>query len=245
MSSNKPHKNSPNPIPGAIPKPQALGPYVKPQPPAPVPYNLTPAGITADSTRAAKVAQAEAPYKKDPNAGPSDHFVFPTGTDPNGKPIVLRGNTVTGDLEPTDQAAKPAGAGGGGGSLSPEDRQKMMTQAKLDNATMKAYEEKVIAAKKAPGTVAGLAGAAAASGGTGFGAQALGILGNQATGAIDPDYQRYITAQRSYGRIMGNLQSKRYTDHQAEIERSISGLQGNDLEGTIRYKTAAPGRLTR
>lgn len=158
----------------------------------------------------------------DPATGQTVYSVGKSKGDPN--------------ITPTETVKPAGGPGGGSASLSAEDRQKMLNQAKLDNATMKAYEEKVMAEKKAPGTVAGLAGAAAASGGTGFGAQAMGILGNAATGAFDPDYQRYITAQRSYGRIMGNLQSKRYTDHQAEIERSISGLQGNDLAGTIRYK---------
>lgn len=158
----------------------------------------------------------------------------------NGGPaqgVVTHGPGI-GSTIPIPGVTKTAAGGGGGASLAPEDRAKMLSQAKLDNQTMKDYENKVMQSGKAPGTVAGLAGAAAGSQATGLGSQAISILGNRATGMVDPDFQRYITAQKSYGRIMGNLQSKRYTDHQAEIERSISGLQGNDLTGTIQYKQA-------
>lgn len=132
--------------------------------------------------------------------------------------------------------ATPTKSSGGSASLSPEDRARMLEQAKLDNATMKAYEQRVMSGQAKVGTLAGVAGATASGSGAGVMGNVMGVLGNAATGAIDPEYQKYITAQRSYGRIMGNLQSKRYTDHQAEIERSISGLQGNDLNGTIQYK---------
>ncbi len=164
--------------------------------------------------------------------------VYMGGVDPDtGKPTVYAGTSKGPPKLTNMEVQKPTTAAGGGGqSLSPEDRAKMYAQAKLDNGVMKAYEAKVMASGKVPGVAGGLAGAAAGNTGAGAMSQVAGILGNKATGMIDPDYQRYITAQRSYGRIMGNLQSKRYTDHQAEIERSISGLQGNDLNETIRYK---------
>lgn len=159
------------------------------------------------------------------------------------QPGVFVGNpdnpTAPAVYTPRDQAfgqSAPQHAAGGSASLAPDDRAKMVAQAKLDNETMKAYENKVMQSGKAPGFVAGAAGIAAGAAPAGIVGGLVGLAGNKATGAIDQDYQRYITAQRSYGRIMGNLQSKRYTDHQAEIERSISGLQGNDLNGTIQYK---------
>jgi hypothetical protein len=175
------------------------------------------------------LARMRASFAPSPN-------VYLTGQNAQGQPEIYAGaSRGTPSLTPMG-VAKPVGGAGGSASLSPVDREKMLNQAKIDNETMKAYENKVMTTGQAPGTLAGLAGAAASGGGTGFQSQAIGILGNKATGAIDSDYQRYITAQRSYGRIMGNLQSKRYTDHQAEIERSISGLQGNDLNSTIKYK---------
>lgn len=222
--------------PTRVPVSSVLHPYVKPPATPPRIDPLSPAGITADSLKAAAVAGAQAPFKKDPNADPKDHFTFITTTDPTtGKTVVQRGNTATGSLESTGVQGKEASALGAGASLSPEDRLKMLNQAKLDNQTMKAYEAKVLSGQAKVGTAAGLAGASADAHG-GVLNNMIGIAGNAATGAMDPEYQRYLTAQRSYGRIMGNLQSKRYTDHQAEIERSISGIQGNDLPGTIQYK---------
>lgn len=181
-------------------------------------------GIAAAGEKARVVAGAKAPFAK-PASQPGVFVADPTN--PNAPAVYT----------PRDQAfgKTQAKSGAGSTSLSPEDRATMVAQARLDNQTMKEYEGKVLASGKPVGVAAGLAGAAAAGGGN-TAANALAILGNKATGAIDPDYQKYITAQRSYGRIMGNLQSKRYTDHQAEIERSISGMQASDLPGTIQYK---------
>lgn len=214
--------------------PQPLRPYVKP-PVAAIPYNLTPAGMQADSTLAAKKAQAEAPHKKDPNAAPTPTYTPVTVTNPDGSVTVKPFNTKTGTTGESIGGPKPAAAAGGSASLSPEARDQMMAQARLDNQTMKDYEAKVLAGTAKVGTALGVAGALS-DGSQGVAGKVSGVLGNAATGAVDPEYQKYLTAQRSYGRIMGNLQSKRYTDHQAEIERSISGLQGNDLPGTIQYK---------
>lgn len=132
------------------------------------------------------------------------------------------------------------GGAGGGGSLDADSRAKMMAQAKIDNATMKRIEARVLLPDSDPnhldfGTAAGLAGAAQGAHGGPLN-DAVSVVGNAAAGALDPDIQQYLTANSSYGRIMGNLQSKRYTDNQAQIEKTISGLKGNDLGNTVRYK---------
>jgi hypothetical protein len=161
--------------------------------------------------------------------------VFVTGTGADGKPAIFEGqNKGPGALHDTG-VGKPAAAGAGGGSLSTDDRQKMVSQAKIDNEEMKRIEARVLRGELQFGTVAGLAGAASQAHGGPLN-EMVGVLGNAAAGAVDPDIQKYFTAQSSYGRIMGNLQSKRYTDHQAEIEKRISGMQGNDLSNTINYK---------
>ncbi len=129
-----------------------------------------------------------------------------------------------------------AAAGGGNQSLTPEDRAKMLAQAKLDDQTMTAYENQRMADRNVPGFVVGASGIAGSQHATGVGAGLMGLLGNKVTGALDPEYQKYLTAQASYGRVMANLQSKRYSDNQQAIEKTISGLQGNDLDQTIRYK---------
>lgn len=220
--------------------PSQLRPYVKPTAAKFTPRNFKlngkdVAGFTDnegnyyDASRT-KVSGNVAPY----TPPVQQSFSFPVVGGPNG-PTVARANNKSGQIELTDVAGKPAAAAGGSASLSPEDRQKMLNQAKLDHDTMKRIEQRVLDGKLNFGTAAGLAGAASQAHGN-VGSEMLGVLGNAAAGGIDPDIQNYFTAQASYGRIMGNLQSKRYTDHQADIERRISGMQGNDLLNTIRYK---------
>lgn len=150
---------------------------------------------------------------------------------PDGAGILTPRTAAAGQHVP----GKPKPGAAGAGSLSADDRGKMLAQANVDNTTMKRIEQRVLDGQLNFGTIAGLAGAASGAHGSPT-AEATGVLGNAVAGAIDPDIQNYFTAQQSYGRIMGNLQSKRYTDHQADIERRISGMQGNDLANTIQYK---------
>lgn len=158
-----------------------------------------------------------------------------TGQGADGKPEIFAGASKGPPSLTPMGVGKPSGTGMGGGSLDADSRQKMMEQAKIDNAEMKRIEKRAQAGELNFGTAAGLASAAAnAHGGTG--SEILSVLGNSAAGALDPDIQKYLTANASYGRIMGNLQSKRYTDNQAQIEKTISGLKGNDLNNTIAYK---------
>ena len=112
----------------------------------------------------------------------------------------------------------------------------MKAQATLDDKTMRDLEDKWMKEGKSPSVPLGIAGAASELHG-GF-KGLLAPIGNASVAAMDPDYGRYLAAQRSYGRVMGNLQSKRYSDTQAEIERSISGMAANDLANTIKYKQA-------
>lgn len=51
-----------------------------------------------------------------PPAEQKDHFTFPVGTDADGKPVVLRANTSTGEVAPTDVGAKQAQLSGLGAS---------------------------------------------------------------------------------------------------------------------------------
>lgn len=220
------------PTPTKQPLSGIVRPYVKPTNTRIDP--LSPAGITADSLKAAKVAQAQEPYKKDPNAAPTPHFTPVTVTNPDGTVTVKPFNTQSGTTGESIGGPKPA-TGGGGQSLAPEDRAKMYNQAKIDNAEMKRIEGRVMRGELSFGTAAGLASAAQGAHGSPL-AEGMSVLGNAAAGHLDPDIQKYITANSSYGRIMGNLQSKRYTDNQAQIEKTISGLKGNDLNNTIAYK---------
>lgn len=68
-----------------------------------------PDGKRTYAPRSAAVGQP-APEPVAPSA-----FSFPTGTDGEGKPVVLRANNRTGDVEPTDVGARP----GAGGAIRP------------------------------------------------------------------------------------------------------------------------------
>ncbi len=174
--------------------------------------------------------RAQGMVPKDPNAT-KDHWM-PAGVDKTtGEPLLL--NTLTGETKVGGGIKTPGG--GMGGSLDADSRAKMMAQAKIDNDEMKRIEGRVMRGEIQFGTGAGLASAAANAHGGPLN-EALSVLGNSAAGMLDPDIQKYLTANSSYGRIMGNLQSKRYTDNQAQIEKTISGLKGNDLNNTIAYK---------
>ncbi len=178
--------------------------------------------------------QARAEFAFEPPPPPTN--VYTTGTDPNTQQATIFAGPSKGTPSLTNlNVGKPVGGAGGGQSLSPEDRAKMLNQAKLDNATMKRIEKRVLDGDLTFGTGAGLATAAAGAHGSPLN-ESVGVLGNAVAGMMDPDIQQYITANESYARIMGNLQSKRYTDNQAGIEKRISGLKGNDLKNTISYK---------
>lgn len=220
--------------PGLIKDPASNSPY-EVEHPEQAPLPSTGGYVNRDGTPIlGKDGQRIMPPSMKPPAEQKDHYTFITTTGKDGVQHVSRANTATGDIEETSSQAKPGGAGGGQ-SLAPEDRVRMMSQAKIDNAEMKRIEGRVLRGELKFGTAAGLSAAAQGAHGSPLN-EAASVLGNAAAGALDPDIQKYITANASYGRIMGNLQSKRYTDNQAQIEKTISGLKGNDLHQTISYK---------
>lgn len=166
--------------------------------------------------------------------------VFQTGVDAQGKPTIFAGKN-RGDPNLTDTGVNrpTTGASGSGRSLPPEEMDKMRNQARLDAETMKVFEDKVKAGTATLGPVDAGLGAGASQRISGLGSGLSAGLQNKMLGSSmlgNPEYQKYVIAQRSFGRIMGNLQSKRYSDAQAEMERSISGLNADDRDGTIDYK---------
>lgn len=88
---------------------------------------------------AAQEAAAKIRAKYAPQA-----FTFPVGADPSGTPVIMRGNTKTGAIEPTGQAAKPDG--------SANDPEKQIKAGRITTATadmeyghnqMQDYEKKL------------------------------------------------------------------------------------------------------
>lgn len=74
---------------------------------------------------------------------PQDHFVFPVTADANGKPMIARGNTRTGTLEPTGISAKQTATGGLAGMT--DARIKIAaSQATNADQIMTQFESKVL-----------------------------------------------------------------------------------------------------
>lgn len=141
-----------------------------------------------------------------PKAEPEkDHFTFQNaGVDANGNPIMLRGNTTTGALEPTDVAGRQAA--GVGGSVSAQSQQARLmaavSEARLADERMRTYEADLLSGKKSinplmqtGGTLTtNLAGSHSV---TGAGTQALSeYLLNKS----DPDYAQYLRDASTIGR---------------------------------------------
>jgi len=171
---------------------------------------------------------------------PPSSFSFGTTVDANGQPVVLKQNTKTGEVTPTD-ALKPTttGRGGGIGSLTPEAIQAMYDQAAHANSVMRAYEDDYRAGKVQVHTGSQALGAGAGAHSTGLmalatGAEAAGS--NALMGVTDPRYQEYLTAQKRFGNIMGNLMSKRYSEYQGTLDTQLAGLSANDAAPTLDLK---------
>jgi len=90
--------------------------------------------IGSPEWRAAKIEEAKIGAQFGYHAPQQDHFTFPVGVDGNGNPVVLRGNSNTGELVPTDVGAKPTTQNG------PTRQQRMQSLANAGDA-LDAFEK--------------------------------------------------------------------------------------------------------
>jgi hypothetical protein len=146
------------------------------------------------------------------------------------------------DLYVTEQEAaargmtKPQGGFGGQGALSPQALAAMSAQAKEADDIMTKYEAKYGKNPSLVGPGSGLLASAQSTQGQGLYAGGQRLLGNMGLGAANPEYQQYLAAQKRFGNIMGNLMSRRYTEHQGTLDTELAGLQAGDVMPTITLK---------
>lgn len=133
----------------------------------------------------------------------TDHFTFPTGVDAEGKPIILRGNTATGALEPTEQGAK-----GGAGSGTPQAQLQQgrmlaaVSEARLADERMRKFEDGLLNGSTKIGPVQQAGGAlmtnlAGSHGVMGALTQAGSELG---LNVAQPEYAQYLRDATTIGR---------------------------------------------
>ena len=166
-----------------------------------------------------------------------------TAPEPSTPPVIVQGPNGQPTYATRDQAiGQEAGkvattsAGGGIGSLSPQALEGMHQQAIEADKIMTAYEAKYGRNPGIVGAASGIGGAALTSQGGGFGSKLLQLGGNAALGLGNPEYQTYLNAQKRFGNIMGNIMSRRYTEHQGTLDTDLSGLQMADVAPTIALK---------
>lgn len=163
-------------------------------------------------------------------APPPAQFSFGTTVDPEtGKPLVLRQNTHTGDVTPTD-AVKPTAGGGGQGA-----QQMAAAKANFESAqkVMAEYEAKLKANPSLYGPMDATMGSAASSP-TALTAQhpwdlPMSLAANEASShlqARNPELMRYMTAKKLIAEAVLNTH-KRPNQTQYEIEQELGGVGPN------------------
>lgn len=190
---------------------------------------------TTPITSGAAIKQHEAERSFD-NANTPQTYSPVTTTGAGGEQKVSAFDTKSGKISDTGATAKAGGTGGMGGSLSPQAIAGMAAQAQEADRIMAAFEKKYAADPSIVGAGSGIAGGAATASGGGLLSTVEKVLGNKALGAANPEYQNYLAAQQRFGNIMGNLMSKRYTEHQGTLDTDLSGLRSGDVLPTLQLK---------
>lgn len=134
-----------------------------------------------------------------------------------------------------DRFTKPVGGGGrgGAGAISPESTQAMFDSADSAAKYMDWYEKKH---PNGPGWIAGGVGSSSIQPRKGLGSALEAGAANIALGVFDPEYQTYLAAQRRFGNVFSNLQSRRYTEHQSVLDTDLSGMNPGEAANTIALK---------
>lgn len=167
-------------------------------------------------------------------------FVFPTVTGPNGEQVVARANTKTGEIAPTDVAAKAGGTEGERAGMAAAFLSRLkMGKADFDNGMnfIRNYHEQL--SKNNTITPAMMAASAAANvqpnpeahGLTGIlnnaGGSVVAGMSNKALAKTDPTYQRYINLLNSMSLAMTEV-LPRPTQQILGIEKGINTVKAGD-----------------
>lgn len=134
-----------------------------------------------------------------------------------------------------DRYTKPAGTAGrgGAGAISPESTQAMFDSAESASKYMDWYEKNH---PNGPGWISGGVGSSSIQPRKGLGSSLAAGAANIALGVFDPQYQTYLAAQRRFGNVFSNLQSRRYTEHQSVLDTDLSGMNPGEAANTIALK---------
>ncbi|MDB4876468.1 MAG: hypothetical protein JWM41_2914 [Gemmatimonadetes bacterium] len=167
---------------------------------------------------------------------PADHFVFPTGTDASGNPVVLRGNTKTGALGQTGQAAKPVGGASAGLT---EARLKTATnQAQSANTTMTQFENEMLADKRTISASSSALAKIALTGGPTASSVAEATLNR-----MDPKVAEYVRAAKAISVAERLISPRGGSNAMAHAEGVLSGVGPAATPGLIQQARAYRGAL--
>lgn len=168
---------------------------------------------------------------------------LPPPPNPYGNPVVTvdaQGNRTyavpsrkdASITETTVAAPQPNGTN----AMSAVGIKSQLDQARTADQEMRQYEEYFRAHPNEIGTGTSMAAGAAGVQNQGIVSGAEKGLGNWALGRFNPRYQKYLTAQKKFGNAAANLQTRRYTEHQGQLEQDLSGLSQGDIGPTIDLK---------
>jgi len=133
---------------------------------------------------------------------------------------------------------KPTSSGGGGGAgvLTPQAVESMYNQARQADAVMKAFEAKYALGLASVGGLSGALGGGVQEPVRGLASGLTSSASNALLAATNPEYQTYLAAQRRFGNIMANTQSRRYNEVQNQVDTDLSGLKSADVGPTVNLK---------
>ena len=129
------------------------------------------------------------------------HYTFPVGTDAEGKPVIMRANTTTGEIAPTNQAGK--GSAQSGSAQAQQARMMAaVSEARLADQRMRTYEDGLLSGHTTISPLEQMGGSLMTNL---SGAHTVGGAGTQAVSeaalnANDPAYAQYLRDAATIGR---------------------------------------------
>lgn len=168
-----------------------------------------------------------------------DHFTFVTTTGPDGKQVVSRANTSTGQIEPTGAEAKATATAGGGGGQGQGVQARLLgavSEARAASKRMDAYENKMLAnpEKATPGLLTQLGGKMATRQ---AGQHSLsGIVGETVGEAVtDPEYLQYVRDAGLMARATQMMSSRGGSEAMVSAEQLLNRAVPNaaGLKGSV------------
>lgn len=173
-----------------------------------------------------------------PTPEPS-HFGTVTVTPPGGEPEVHTYNEVTGaDGKVLGGKPQSGGSGIGGQSISPEQIQGMYDRLATDDKAMRAYEQGLTEGTRSISPFTAFSAGVGSADPKGLVGAAESVAGAAGVAHSDPDYQNYLTHEQDFAAIMQQIDSKRATEVQGKIDKSLAGAKIGDVAPTIASKQA-------